>query len=243
MSDKLQQIVESDAFQQFKAHCESNLASEMCGLFVLSEGIIGFVPCANHAFDTKNSFLIHPADFVKCMEAGDVIAVGHSHVTVSARASNEDVANSENCRLPFLIYQPIEKQVEHYWPSGKTPSLIGRKWHLGVSDCYTIVRDYFAENGVQLNDYVRNDSSCLHSESLFLKHYEENGFVDVTGQTPKKHDVALIQVLANIPNHAAVFVDDDIILHHLQGRLSCRDPYGGYWRRHTVKLLRHSTWL
>lgn len=215
----------------------------MCGLFVLREGVVEFVPCENHAYDKKNSFLVHPIDFVRCMDSGDVVAVGHSHVTVSADPSTEDRVNSENCKLPFVIYQPESGSIGWYEPTGEPQSLIGRNWHLGTNDCYSLVKDYFATQGVELRDYVRNDASCLTKESLFLKYYEENGFVDITGQTPQIHDVALIQVLSDVANHAAVFVSNDMILHHLQGRLSCRDPYGGYWARHTYKLLRHQKWL
>ena len=34
---------------------------------------------------------------------------------------------------------------------------------------------------------------------------------------------------------------DGLILHHLQGRLSSRDVYGGYWQKITTHILRHRT--
>jgi proteasome lid subunit RPN8/RPN11 len=243
VSDKLQLILDSDSLRRFTEYCRSDRTAEMCGLFVIREGIIDFVPCKNSAYDPRNSFLIHPVDFVACMDTGDVIGVGHSHVTAPARPSPEDIINSENCKLPFVIYQPETDMVDSYAPTGQPMKLIGRQWHLGVSDCYSLVRDYYKTQGVELNDYVRNDRECLFKDTRFLDLFEENGFVDVTGEPPKIHDLALIQVLADIPNHSAVFVSENIILHHLQGRLSCRDPYGGYWKRHTNKLLRHKTWL
>jgi hypothetical protein len=48
-----------------------------------------------------------------------------------------------------------------------------------------------------------------------------------------------MQVASPVPNHAAIYLDDGPILHHLQGRLSSRDVYGGYWQKITTHTLRH----
>lgn len=228
--------------EAFKAHCRVDQTIESCGLFVLKDGVVVFVPCENHAYDKTNSFIVHPSDFVRESDEGDVIGVGHSHVIGPSTPSGEDRINAENCMLPFVIYQPEADTVGTYDPKGVPTPLLGRKWVLGVSDCYTLARDYYRTQGLELKDYVRNDMSILRTNSLFLQYYEENGFHVIEG-LPKIHDALLIQVHANIPNHVAVMVDNNLILHHLQDRLSCREPYGGYWRRHTMKVLRHEKWL
>lgn len=243
MSDKLQLVLDSaEAVQAFKEHCYADLYLERCGLFVINAGAVTFVPCDNNAYDKKNSFLIHPADFVAAADVGDVIAVGHSHVVGTAKPTNEDKINSENCKLPFVIFQPEANVLETYDPTGMPVDLIGRSWTLGVSDCYTLARDYYKMFGVELQDYMRNSADILKSRSLFLEHFAENGFHEVEGP-PKMHDGLLMNVLADIPNHCAIMVSDNLILHHLQHRLSCREPYAGYWRRHTTKILRHEKWL
>lgn len=226
----------------FMAHCAIDKGEERCGLFVVVEGQLTFVACDNIAYDRKNSFMIHPTDIVTQSNAGDVIGVGHSHVTVSAKPSDEDRVNSENCRLPFVIFQPDTGDIDSYDPIGIVPDLIGRRWVLGVSDCYTLARDYYKKQDLELRDYVRNDVRTLYKESMFEKHFSENGF-HVVSDTPHVHDAFLIQVSANVANHVAILVDDDVILHHLQNRLSCREVYGGYWRRHTMYHLRHERWL
>jgi cell wall-associated NlpC family hydrolase len=48
-----------------------------------------------------------------------------------------------------------------------------------------------------------------------------------------------MQIHASVPNHGAVLLEDGKILHHVIGRLSCRDIYGDYWRRVTVHVIRH----
>lgn len=243
MSDKLQLALESaPAMEAFKAHCYADLYKEQCGLFVLAGGVVSFVPCDNHAYDKKNSFLIHPIDFVRCSDNGDVIAVGHSHVVGSCKPSSDDRLNSENCKLPFIIFQPDQQTLDHYDPTGQPIDLIGRHWTYGVSDCYTLAKDYYKQHGVELKDYVRNDLYELKKDSPFLKYFEENGFHRVDGP-PKVRDGLLMNVYSNQPNHCAVLVADGLILHHLQHRLSCREPFAGYWKRHTTVVLRHEKWL
>lgn len=43
-----------------------------------------------------------------------------------------------------------------------------------------------------------------------------------------------------VPNHAAVYLGDGLMLHHMYGRLSSRDVYGGYWREVTRLVVRFS---
>ncbi|MGN5509353.1 NlpC/P60 family protein, partial [Campylobacter coli] len=51
-------------------------------------------------------------------------------------------------------------------------------------------------------------------------------------------DVILMQILSDRVNHAAVFLGGDLILHHLYGRLSKTDVFGGYWLRNTRMIIR-----
>jgi cell wall-associated NlpC family hydrolase len=54
-------------------------------------------------------------------------------------------------------------------------------------------------------------------------------------------DAILMQLASPLPNHAAVYLGDQLILHHLQGRLSSRDLYGGYYLKSTARVLRHES--
>jgi cell wall-associated NlpC family hydrolase len=40
-------------------------------------------------------------------------------------------------------------------------------------------------------------------------------------------------------NHVAVYVGEQRILHHLRGRLSSRDIWGGYYQKSTGLIVRH----
>ncbi|MNC75892.1 NlpC/P60 family protein [compost metagenome] len=49
----------------------------------------------------------------------------------------------------------------------------------------------------------------------------------------------VMQIQAPEPNHAAVYIGDGLMIHHLHGRLSERAVYGGYWQERTILTLRH----
>ena len=48
-----------------------------------------------------------------------------------------------------------------------------------------------------------------------------------------------MQLGADVPNHAAIYIGNGLVLHHPRDRLSCKDVYGGIWQKHTVMHLRH----
>ena len=50
-----------------------------------------------------------------------------------------------------------------------------------------------------------------------------------------------MQLESPVPNHAGIYLGDGVVLHHVQGRLSSRDVYGGYYQKVTAKVLKHES--
>ena len=135
--------------------------------------------------------------------------------------------------------------------------LIGREYHHGVMDCYTLIQDYYArELGIMLSDYERVDRWWERKEanSLYLNNFEREGFVPV--DTLQKHDVLLCRVgRTEHINHACVFVGDgklsseqtppvmgdSLILHHPYNKPSVREIYGQMWQDKTALIIRHKS--
>jgi cell wall-associated NlpC family hydrolase len=73
-----------------------------------------------------------------------------------------------------------------------------------------------------------------------MENFAQAGFSPVDASDLQTGDCFLMQVASSVPNHAAVYLGDGLILHHLQGRLSSRDVYGGYWQKVTTHILRYA---
>ena len=93
-----------------------------------------------------------------------------------------------------------------------------------------MLRDYFKkELNLELRDYYRADEFWKKGQSLYEDNFMNEGFRKVPLAEIQKHDVLLIHLEANLPNHAAIYVGDQQVLHHVQGRLSSRDLLGEYY--------------
>lgn len=241
-------------------HAEREYPRESCGLIVDGE----YVPCRNSAQTPAEHFVISPSDYKSAMQRGDIVAVIHSHPDYPAVASAADIAGCEESQLPWAII-PVEngRAGEATWiaPCGWQAPLIGREFVHGIHDCLSIILDFYQrEVGIDLGTYDREDGWWNQGKDYYQDLLPKAGFVKIQGAplepsfAPQRGDVILMQIRSPVPNHAAIYLDDGIlksepqhypaagtILHHLYGRDSKRDPFGGYWLEKTVSVWRYES--
>ena len=113
-------------------------------------------------------------------------------------------------------------------------------------DCFTLVEDYYRDvcdiilkvpqwnkdNGYEWDFWEKG-------KNYYIDNYETNGFKRITDGSLKLHDSLLMNIRSPISNHCAIYIGNDKILHHLSGRLSCREMYGSYYRQYTTHVIRH----
>ena len=231
-------------------HVIADYPREACGLVCAINGRETYVPCKNEAANPDEQFVMNPADFAGAEDRGEILALVHSHPNASARASEGDRVSCENSGLPWHIFSvsvpvdadaPAVCDMQTIEPKGYEAPLVGRQFVHGVLDCYTLIRDYFdREHGIKLKDYARRDEWWVTGENLYMDHYAETGFTPISDQEELQiGDIIIMQIRSKVPNHGAIYIGDGIILHHLYGRLSTRDVYGGYWREVTCCVVRH----
>ena len=118
-------------------------------------------------------------------------------------------------------------------------SLIGRQWNYGVNDCFTLIRDWFQLQGVQLPDFARPDDLEV-CESIFLQQAEAIGFKPVAMERRKPGDVLIMRLDTRTPMHAAILLPDELILHQRQDSLSAIEPLRRYYVERIAAVFRYA---
>lgn len=234
-----------------REHAVSEYPKESCGFIVLREGVETYVPCVNSNSDPTNHFSIASADYIKHSDESELIAVVHSHPDIPPYPSEADRVMCEATNVPWHIVHvalddetklPKADEIFTFTPDGYKAPLVGRVFVHGVLDCFSLIKDFYKEElNIELPNYVREDQWWHKGHDLYRKNYESAGFSVVP--TIQKYDVILMQIRAPQANHAGVYIDDGILLHHLSGRLSSRELYDGYYQEKTVLIFRHKDFL
>lgn len=230
--------VENNVLLDIKEHAANAFPMECCGVVIIEKGKQVYVPCLNLATNPTDQFLLNPEDWVAAEDRGEPILIVHSHPGISPQPSQFDLIGCEKSGLPWLIVNHPAGTTYQFEPTGYRLPLINRKYMYGVSDCYTILADYYKEElGIELKECYRPNEWWINGQNLYLDNASEWGFVQV--DEPQKHDVLLMQVGSPVPNHAAIWLGDGLILHHQLNRLSSKDVYGGWLKKITTHVFRH----
>jgi cell wall-associated NlpC family hydrolase len=188
-------------------------------------------------------FTVDPLDWVAAEESGVIRIVCHSHPNRAPQPSDADKLGCEQSRLQWLIVSVPGDAWTMLAPSGFSAPLIGRDFVWGVFDCFTLLRDYYRDVvGITLPEaepYSYN--FWKNNQALYEQRLEQFGFITLAqDQALQAHDVLLIQIRSTIANHAAIYLGDGQLLHHLESQLSRRDIYGGFWQKNTRFIARHT---
>lgn len=226
------------------AHAESEYPRESCGVVVQKSRVERYFPCRNIASDPAGYFVLSPDDYATAEDWGTVTAIVHSHPDATTQPSEMDKAQCDLTGLPWHIVSWPEADLRTILPRGELP-LLERPFVLGVYDCWGLVMSYFRQtHDIELHDY-RVDYAWWedqYPDNFYKDKWHECGFREVTGE-PLPGDMLIMQVESNKWNHAAILLEGNMILHHLYGRLSNREPWGGYWRERTMKIVRYKNFI
>lgn len=226
----------------FFAHSMKEIPREACALLINENGHERLVICKNKSV-RQDQFEMDGKDYADAADRGDILGVLHSHVYTSNRPSEADKVACEATGLPWYICSVPTGSWFRFEPSGYKAPLIGRQFTHGVLDCYSLIKDYYSEVlKIEIPDFERDYEWWEQGQNLYIENFEKAGFREVSLNDLKENDVMLMQIQSKIINHGAVYLGNDVMLHHLNGRLSTRQTYGGYYRKHTAKVVRHENY-
>jgi proteasome lid subunit RPN8/RPN11 len=235
---KLPDGIKEEALQ----HARDEFPKESCGLVAVVKGRKRYFACRNLAETPSEHFVLDPEQYAEIEDKGEIVAVIHSHPITNHAPSQADQVACEKSGLPWHIVNPQTEQWGYCEPKGFELPYVGREFVFGLVDCYSLCRDWYKrEMSLDLRDYQRRDRFWLRGENLYLDNFAKEGFRAVPHGDLQWGDAILMQLSSPLPNHAAIYLGDQLILHHAQGRLSSRDVYGGYYWKNTALVLRHES--
>lgn len=225
-------MISTKEYLKVLAHAKAEYPKESCGV-IISTG--EYIPCTNIAASDMEFTISHE----ELDSLGkDIIMYIHSHPTTAPKPSEADKQGMQATGVPWGIVSPSTGEYFEYTYDEAVPPLVGRDFKFGSMDCYSIVRDYYKLTyNITLMNPPREDNFWEVGKSYYMDYYEMAGFIKV--KDLQIGDVILMMVGASVPNHAAIYLGDEKMVHHIQNRLSCEDTYTGYWAKNTIGYYRH----
>ncbi len=183
-----------------------------------------------------------PGLIAALLSSDEIRALCHSHPGGPDCPSELDMRTQRNFDLPFVIVATNGQASAEPFAWGDQiidqRPLIGRPFRHGVDDCYALIRAYWQKHrGETLPDFPRqwewwgNDAQEGVDRDLYRRYFASAGFYEIDGSEAGTGDIWLAAIRSEVPNHAGVYLDRGLALHHAAlrlpfdpARLSRRDP-------------------
>lgn len=227
--------------EAIRRHAIEAWPREACGLVVAGE----YVPCANLHAEPDGHGTIGVAELMAARARG-LEAVVHSHPKAAEDAHYIDYPSAVDMRsqladaVPYgIVCTDGETATTPFWfgDQAPMPPLIGRGFRHGVTDCLSLIRDwYWSERRIRIKEFPREWEWWLETGDANPHFYRDcfaaAGFVEIDG-APEPGDVFRVSLRSATPNHAGIYLGGSMGLHHLTSRLpvdptrlSLREPIG-----------------
>ena len=249
-----------DLGDAMEAHALEAFPGEAFGAVFGSRDRPVYRPVAEVADDSRAGFRVDEAALRRLEDAhGALLAAVRTRSSTAARKEDVDpllfIPSAAEMRAQAALAVPFgvvvcdrSRRIDRFWFGDQCPSLplLGRPFRHGVTDCYSLIRDYYRQGrNVLLPDYPRDWNWWVEGLDLYRAGFEEAGFRIIDPADAADADAVMFRMRSRVPNHAAVLLGDGWMLHHPASvrpydplRVSYREPLGR-WKRHVVYWLRY----
>lgn len=213
-------------------HARSEWPNESCGFIVDSK----YVSLKNVHEEPLHDFRISNEDYLKYTD--DIECVMHSHTHDSRNSysgrhcSSIDMKQQVVTAVPWGIVNLRMGNYESHWFWGDqlpVQDYIGRPFHYGAYDCYSLIRDFYRqEYNILLPLAPRDWNFWQKGKNLFGRYLEpkfKSGEFSIVGSWKElqRGDCLLFKLdISKVWNHSGIYIGGNKIMHHMDGKLSKR---------------------
>ena len=209
--------------------------------------IIGgkLVPVENISVNPTEQFELSTEDSKKVIKAQGFI---HSHPDGPYHPSSADMISQKSSNIPYGILTATSDSASNaiwFGDQNLESQLEARPFVHGIFDCYSLIRAwYWQAKRIVLPDFPRDmnwweKNSEGKTEDLYLKNFEKAGFRPLKPDEEMiEGDVILMDIQTGIVSHAAVYIGNNLLLHHLRGKISKKD-HATSWKKFYHSVVRY----
>lgn len=204
----------------------------------------------NTADNPEETFSISRHDSALAVAEG-LLAVVHSHPDFPACPSAADMRGQVATGVPWGIVRTDGVTADSpvwFGDLSNSPPLLGRGYRHGVTDCYSLIRDYYwQELSQELPEFPRDWEWWKGGQDLYRDGYAPANFRIIPAEEAAPGDVWLAQIKSPVPNHGGVLIESGLTIHHPgsvkpvdPSQLSRREPITR-WMPYITTWLRHES--
>jgi len=224
--------------------------TEICGLIIDDGQGWQYLAADNLSAVPASEFRLSARQLEQAKSRYHRVVIFHTHPNGPACPSIQDMTGCAESAVPWLILGYHEAMPQFCclgWP--EQPPLERRPYIHGVTDCYSLIRDYYQHQfSLGLADYPRQWGWWHQGDDMYQRYFEQAGFYRLEDNAPlRTGDVFLAAIRSQVANHGGIYLGDGLIFHHLAGRLAHdgnRNPAlepAERWMKFITCWLRHTT--
>jgi cell wall-associated NlpC family hydrolase len=223
---------------EFEKIAIAGYPNEVCAYVVDNQ----LVPVENISPTPTDNFALSNEDTLLQLKAQGFV---HSHPNGPFYPSAADMISQKATKLPFgIVTTSADSCSKTIWVDDATLDIPieSRPFVHGIFDCYSLIRAYYKQTRqVVLPDFPRDyawweGSSSSVPLNLYMDNFEKANFSKIpSGDPMREGDVILMSIQTKVVSHAAVYLGNGLLLHHLRDRIARKDQATS-WKKfyHTV---------
>jgi len=231
-----------------KEHALREKPKECCGLLIENENEEEVHPCKNSSEKPSLHFSIRPHDYAFASKRGKIKAVYHSHNSDNEKFSVNDMFNSRSHCVDYILYNTVKNTFSFFDYKKNKTFLYNRIFKIGESDCYTIIKEYYADLGIKLegentfgNEWYKKNPHLIGQLFNLNKNNPNLPIMELPPSSElKEHDVIVFEFIKGAgPNHVAVYLGDGTMIHHPRNRYPCIENLNSIYEKKMYKIYRY----